>query len=159
VNPLDALVGKLDTPLFVVTAASSGIPQGCLVGFATQCSIHPPRLLVCLSVENRTYAAAAESQALAVHLLGRDQHDMASLFGEHTGDNTEKFGRCAWEPGRTGSPVLSQCAAWVEGDVLERHRLGDHVGFVLAPVDGGPGNHPDQFTMRAAHDLEAGHPA
>ena len=158
-NPLDALVERLDTPLFVVTAASGGVPQGCLVEFVTQCSIHPPRLLVCLSVENRTYAAASESQAVAVHLLGSDQHDTAELFGEATGDTTDKFAGCSWQPGRTGAPVLRDCAAWVEGDVLERLRLGDHVGFVIAPVDGGPGSRPDQLDSSSAHDLRAGHPA
>lgn len=157
-NPLDALVRRLDTPMFVVTAAAGGVPQGCLVAFATQCSIHPPRLLVCLSVENRTYAAASQSQALAVHLLGRDQHELAALFGERTGDNTDKFADCTWHPGRTGAPVLADCAAWVEGDVLERLRLGDHVGFVLAPVDGGDGTRAEQLDSHAITDLEAGHP-
>lgn len=157
-NPLDALIQHLDTPLFVVTAAAGGVPQGCLVGFATQCSIHPPRLLVCLSVENRTYVTASQSQAVAVHLLGGDQSDMAALFGEQTGDNTDKFARCRWQPGRTGAPVLADCAAWVEGDVLERLRLGDHVGFVIAPVDGGDGSRPDQLDASAAQGLHAGHP-
>jgi flavin reductase (DIM6/NTAB) family NADH-FMN oxidoreductase RutF len=159
VNPLDALVERLATPLFVVTAAAGGVPQGCLVEFVTQCSIHPPRLLACLSVENRTYVTASQSQALAVHLLGRDQRDTAALFGERTGDDTDKFAQCAWQPGRTGAPILRDCAAWVEGDVLERLRLGDHVGFVIAPVDGGAGPRPDQLDSNEAHGLKAGHPA
>ena len=45
----NALASELDYPMFVVTTAAGGAPAGCLVGFATQCSIDPPRFLVCLS--------------------------------------------------------------------------------------------------------------
>ena len=50
------LVGRLDYPMFVVTtvAADDGERSGCLVGFATQCSIHPPRWVVWLSLANHT---------------------------------------------------------------------------------------------------------
>jgi hypothetical protein len=50
-----ALVGGLEYPMFIVTARAGGEPLGCLVGFATQTSIRPPRFLVCLSHNNRTY--------------------------------------------------------------------------------------------------------
>ena len=42
----DAFVGGLDYPVFVVTAAHGEERSGCLVGFATQASIDPPRMLV-----------------------------------------------------------------------------------------------------------------
>ena len=44
----DELMGELDYPMFIVTAAREGERAGCLVGFATQTSIHPSRFLVCL---------------------------------------------------------------------------------------------------------------
>ena len=41
---LDPFVGALDYPMYVVTAAGAGAEwDGCLVGFATQCSIDPAR--------------------------------------------------------------------------------------------------------------------
>ena len=43
------LVSELDYPMFIVTCADERERAGCLVGFATQCSIDPPRFLVCLS--------------------------------------------------------------------------------------------------------------
>ncbi len=36
------LTAAMDYPMFVVTAAAAGEQSGCLVGFATQCSIDPP---------------------------------------------------------------------------------------------------------------------
>src|SRR4051794_41781759 len=49
------LIDELDYPMFIVTVAAGGERAGCLVGFATQCSINPPRFLVCLSDKNRTF--------------------------------------------------------------------------------------------------------
>lgn len=39
------LVAQLDYPPFIATVAAEGERAGCLIGFATQCSIHPPRFL------------------------------------------------------------------------------------------------------------------
>lgn len=159
VDALGPLVDVLDYPLFVVTAGGPDGPSGCLVGFATQCSIRPPRLLVCLSVRNHTFAVAGRAPGLAVHALGADQADLASLFGETTGDQADKFGRCDWRPGTTGAPVLAECAAFVEGWVVDRLALGDHGGFVLDPVRGGRGGHPGRFQFSQAQGFDPGHPA
>ncbi|HEY0357288.1 MAG TPA: flavin reductase family protein [Mycobacteriales bacterium] len=159
---LGTFVSELDYPMFVVTVAvgeSAPDRAGCLVGFSTQCSIDPPRLLVCLSRNNHTYRLARTAPALAVHRLRADQHELASLFGEATGDEVDKFARCAWRTGPAGQPVLADSPVWVVGEVLERVDLGDHVGFLLAPIEvsGSPGDPPLQFSD--VRDLEAGHPA
>ncbi len=154
---MSSLSSALDYPLFVVTAAVDEQPSGCLVGFATQCSINPPRWLACLSDKNHTYRVARRAQALAVHLLGASQDDLASLFGEETGDMADKFAAVSWRWGHTGAPVLGDCAAWVEGDVLESYRFGDHCGFLLAPVDGGAGQRTGQYSFSQGRRLHPGH--
>jgi flavin reductase (DIM6/NTAB) family NADH-FMN oxidoreductase RutF len=114
----------------VVTLVSDGEPSGCLVGFATQCSIDPPRYLVCLSEKNHTYRAAeAGADRLVVHLLAPDQVELARLFGEQTGDETDKFGRCRWHAGPDGEPVLDDAPAWFSGPIRERMVGGDHVCY------------------------------
>ena len=62
-DDFNAFVTHLEYPMYVVTAASGDERDGCLVGFATQCSIHPPRFLVCLSVKSRTFRIAKQSWA------------------------------------------------------------------------------------------------
>ena len=74
-------VEGLDYPVYVVTTAAEGETSGCLVGFATQSSIDPPRLLVCLSQANHTHGVALAATHLAVHLVPADRHDL----GDHTG--------------------------------------------------------------------------
>jgi flavin reductase (DIM6/NTAB) family NADH-FMN oxidoreductase RutF len=60
----NALVGNLEYPMFIVTARADGEPLGCLVGFATQTSIDPPRFAVCLSHNNRTYRRGRDAELL-----------------------------------------------------------------------------------------------
>jgi flavin reductase (DIM6/NTAB) family NADH-FMN oxidoreductase RutF len=155
---LEAFTSCVETSLYVVTtAAPDGELAGCLVGFATQCSIIPPHFLVCLSAENHTYTVAARSNSLGVHLLGEDQVELASLFGEETGDSFDKFKRCRWHRGATGAPILDDCAAWFEGSVLGRFDVGDHEASLLRPVDAG-GHRERVMTYQRSPSLRPGHP-
>ncbi len=64
-SEFDAFVDGLDYPMFVVTVAHDGRRAGCLVGFTTQASCDPARMLVCLSEQNHTYAVARTASLLA----------------------------------------------------------------------------------------------
>ncbi|MDX2561941.1 flavin reductase family protein [Streptomyces sp. TX20-6-3] len=158
----DPFTDALDGPMYVVTAASGGERAGCLVGFASQCSIDPPRFAVWLSVANHTYRVACEAEYLTVHLLHRDDRELAALFGEETGDRVDKFAAVGWRPGEGGSPVLEGPATWFTGRIEGRIEGGDHVGFLLAPVAVCPpaeGPPPVLLRLREVRDLDAGHPA
>src|SRR4051812_30485281 len=95
----DRFAEVLDYPMFVVTTTDGTERSGCLVGFATQTSIDPPRFLVCLSEKNHTLGVAQRAELLAVHVLDEEQHDLAELFGGETGDRTDKFAEVAWRRG------------------------------------------------------------
>jgi flavin reductase (DIM6/NTAB) family NADH-FMN oxidoreductase RutF len=156
----EKLVSLLDYPMFVVTTRAGGQSAGCLVGFASQVSIHPHRFLVGLSKRNRTYRVAETTDHLAVHLLERRHCELARLFGSETGDSVDKFARCAWHSGPSGLPILDDAAGWFVGSVLNRYDVGDHVGFLLEPV---AGDAPEKFeqlvTFSDVRDLEPGHEA
>ncbi|MYX93537.1 flavin reductase [Streptomyces sp. SID486] len=151
---------RLNPDMCVVTAVAGGERAGCLVGFASQCSIRPPRFAVWLSKANRTCRVARSAQYLAVHLLTRDRRDLAQLFGGETGDEVDKFARLDWHEGPGGSAVLDGAAAWLVGTVVHRIDGGDHVGHVLDPVQWG-GAAPEGHLIRLsdAVGIEAGHPA
>src|SRR5262249_20886024 len=58
-SEFEELMTSVDYPMLVVTVrAANGDQDGCLVGFATQCSIDPAHYLVLLSKQNRTYELA-----------------------------------------------------------------------------------------------------
>jgi flavin reductase (DIM6/NTAB) family NADH-FMN oxidoreductase RutF len=139
-----------------VTTAVDGEPTGCLIGFATQCSIHPPRFLACLSKQNHTYALARRATVLAVHVVDERAREIARLFGGETGDVTDKFSRVDWRESH-GVPVLASCERWFAGKVLQQIDLGDHVGFLLQPIEAEGAAAGPQLTVQQARDIQAGH--
>jgi flavin reductase (DIM6/NTAB) family NADH-FMN oxidoreductase RutF len=154
----NGLVGDLDYPMFIVTTrASDGERAGCLIGFATQCSINPPRVLACLSKKNRTYRVAQRAEVLAVHFVPAAATQLADLFGGRTGDDHDKFADCAWEDGPAGVPILEECRNWFAGRVLERLDLGDHCGFLLDPIEVSAEIPQAEFTFHRARRIEPGH--
>jgi flavin reductase (DIM6/NTAB) family NADH-FMN oxidoreductase RutF len=158
---LDPFLAGLDYPMFVVTAVhrDTGARAGCLVGFTTQCSLGPDRFLVCLSQNNHTYRVAMHADVLAVHGLDRAQRELAALFGAETGDEVDKFARCSWRPGPSGVPILRDSPRRFVGEIMDRHPLGNHTGFLLRPHDavGDPLARPLMFSD--VRDLDAGHAA
>ncbi|MBT2546732.1 flavin reductase [Streptomyces sp. ISL-44] len=159
---IDPFTDDLDGPMYVVTVASGAERAGCLVGFASQCSIDPPRFTVWLSIANHTYRIARQAEYLTVHLLHRDDRALAELFGGETGDQVDKFARIGWRPGESGSPILEQLSTWFTGRIEGRIEGGDHVGFLLAPVAVGPpseGLPPPLLRYQELRDLKPGHSA
>jgi flavin reductase (DIM6/NTAB) family NADH-FMN oxidoreductase RutF len=155
----DALVGKLDYPMFIVTTRSGEEVAGCLIGFATQCSIDPPRFLICLSDKNRTTRLARQAEAVAVHFVHASAEDLAHLFGGRTGDDFDKFAHCKWHQCPRGLPILDECDNWFAATILARHALGDHVAFLLDPIEVHTGTSFDEFTFHRARRIDPGHEA
>lgn len=155
------LAGRLDYPMVIVTAAAGGERAGCLVGFHSQCSIDPPRYTVWISEKNHTHRVAAAAAVLAVHFPAPGNLDVAELFGTQTGDDVDKFARCAWTPGPDGVPFLDGVPDRFVGRVLDRRPTGDHTAHLLEPLDAdavaGEGFTPLMFQQ--VKDLDPGHPA
>jgi len=160
----DALCGDLDYPMFVVTTAVDQRRAGCLVGFVTQVSLEPARLLVCLSNANVTCAVAADADRLAVHVLRASDHELARWFGAVTADDgIDKFAPVSWVPGPGGVPVLDGLDCIV-GPIVDRlPQLGDHVGHLVALdkatvlLDPARREVP-QLGYQDVADVSAGHP-
>jgi flavin reductase (DIM6/NTAB) family NADH-FMN oxidoreductase RutF len=150
------LVAELDYPLYVVTTAVQNEPTGCLIGFATQCSIHPPRFLACVSKKNHTFHLARQATVFAVHVVDEGNKAIAELFGGETGDEVDKFARVRWNY-VDGVPILEDCPRWFTGLVLEQIDLGDHVGHLLEPlrIENGPVS--EQLKYQQARDIKPGH--
>lgn len=156
---MEAFSDRSDYPLYVVTVATAeGENSGCLAGFVTQCSITPPRFLVCLSKLNHSFFVGEQATGIALHLLGDDQTELASLFAERTGDDYDKFEHCEWHRGVSAAPVLEHCAAWLEGSILDRFSVGDHEALLMSPVTGGAGHHTGLLTLSNAPPFRPGHP-
>ena len=154
------LVEGIDYPMFIVTTEAGGERSGCLVGFVTQGSIHPARLVVMVSKTNHTYRVAQRATEMVVHFLHQGNHDLSELFGEETGDQVDKFEHCAWSRVEgVGAPVLDGTRGFAAGPILDRMDGGDHVAHLIevaaARVDGdGP-----QLAFSTVKGMKPGHEA
>ena len=157
----DALVAAMDGAMVVVTTAAGDERNGCLVGFHCQCSIEPRRHAVWLSVANRTAELAARATHLAVHLLGEDDHDLASHFGGQSGDEVDKLAGLAWTPGPGGVPLLERLPDRFVGRIREAvPDTGDHQLYVLDVVGAqSSGGSSRPLRLAAASDIDPGHRA
>jgi flavin reductase (DIM6/NTAB) family NADH-FMN oxidoreductase RutF len=156
-DPFQEFVATLDYSMFVVTTRASGAPAGCLMGFATQASINPPRFIAALSKRNNTFRAARQATHLAVHLIPRTHLALAQMFGALSGDRVDKFQRCAWHDGPEHMPILDDAASWFVAKIHDRFDFGDHVGHLLAPVSVNPATQQHRWVCLAdVFDLTPG---
>jgi flavin reductase (DIM6/NTAB) family NADH-FMN oxidoreductase RutF len=56
-----------------------------------------------------------------------------------------------------GAPIFDACERWFAGSVLKQIDLGDHVGFLLEPIDTVQDATSRQLTFQKARDIEPGH--
>ncbi len=157
---MDTFIDRLNPDMCVVTAVAGGERAGCLVGFASQCSLRPVRFVVWLSEVNHTFRVARGAEVLAVHLLARQQQGLAELFGGRTGDETDKFRGLRLREAYGGALVLEDSPAWFVGRIVTRVGGGDHIGFVLDPVEWGGREAYDGPLLRLSDALaiDPGHP-
>jgi flavin reductase (DIM6/NTAB) family NADH-FMN oxidoreductase RutF len=157
---MDTLTSELDYPMVIVTTVADGDRSGCLVGFHTQCSIDPARWAVWISKANHTYGVAGRAASLAVHFPSAGDLDLAELFGEATGDETDKFAQCEWSEGPDGVPLLDRIPNRIVGRVLDTVDDGcDHQLFVIEIADQQHTQPLRQLGFQQVRDLDAGHPA
>ena len=159
VGTFGSLMGELDYPMFIVTtvAEDDGERAGCLVGFATQISIKPPRFLAGLSDKNKTFRVAQRAGHLAVHFVPADGEAIAELFGSKTGDEVDKFARCVWHEGPAGVPILDDLPNRFVGRIVERVHGGDHQALILEPIAAEREAEEEELTFHRAKRLEPGH--
>ena len=146
------MLDELDYPMFIATVPG----DGCLIGFATQCSIDPLRFLACLSNKNRTYRLARNAEHMAVHVVPEDRRDLAELFGGETGDEVDKLAQVECEEGPGGVPLIAGCP-YLVGKILQSFDVGDHVAFELDVIDTAGSAPPLRFQQ--AKRIEPGHEA
>jgi flavin reductase (DIM6/NTAB) family NADH-FMN oxidoreductase RutF len=155
----ERLMGSLNYPVFIATTVAAGERDGCVIGFGTQTSIDPARFLACLSRSNRTYRLARDATALALHVVPRERRDLVELFGGETGDEIDKFARCAWTAGPHDLAILDGCPSWFAGTIEARLNLGDHVGFLLAPIKARYAEGVEIVFFQSVKDaIDPGHP-
>jgi 3-hydroxy-9,10-secoandrosta-1,3,5(10)-triene-9,17-dione monooxygenase reductase component len=126
----DAL-GRFATGVAFVTAAPDGEPAGLIVNSLTSVSLEPPLISFCPSRSSLTWSRMRRAVRFGVNVLGR-QHE--PFVARATPAGADRFAGLDWEPGRSGTPLLTDALAAFECEIVAEHPTGDH-WIVVARVD------------------------
>jgi flavin reductase (DIM6/NTAB) family NADH-FMN oxidoreductase RutF len=124
--------------MYVMTAIADGVPVASTLTWLSQCSFHPPLVMIGVQSNSRMHEAVEKSGSLAVHLLSEGQQEIARRFFRPPAGEDGKLHGLAWEPAPvTGAPLLAELPAWLEARVTDAVRRGDHTVFVAEVVGAG----------------------
>lgn len=119
--------------LYVLTANDGENVAGATVNWVTQTSFDPPLIAIGLKVGSGALEVSKSANKFALNMLGKGQQGQAFGFFKPA---TVEDGKLSGEPFTTdvtGAPILSNCPAAVECEVVEIIEKGDH-HVVLAQV-------------------------
>jgi flavin reductase (DIM6/NTAB) family NADH-FMN oxidoreductase RutF len=117
----------------VVCAQHEGKLGGLAVAWATQ--VAKNRILICVGQQSGTRELILASEAFGVSLLTREQVEVARVFGTQSSRHVDKFEGIGYHTGKTGSPLLDDCAATFDCMVQEVYDHGTQkliVGQIVA---------------------------
>jgi flavin reductase (DIM6/NTAB) family NADH-FMN oxidoreductase RutF len=124
--------------MYVMTAIERGAPAASTLTWLSQCSFHPPLVMVGIQTNSLMHEAVAKSGAVAVNFLAADQKEIAERFFKPPAVESGRLHGLSYEPGPvTGAPLLVDLPAWLETRVVETVGRGDHEVFVCEVVGAG----------------------
>lgn len=124
--------------MYVMTSIADGEPAGSTLTWLSQCSFHPPLVMIGVQTNSRMHEAVEKSRGLVVHFLAQDHQGIAQRFFRPPPPENGKLHGIPWEPGPvTGAPVLADLPAWLEVRVTDEVARGDHAVYVCEIVGAG----------------------
>lgn len=136
---INQVFGLLDREVWIVTSAAAGRRGGLLATWVSQASIDPedPLVVIALAVNHHTKELVERGGAFGLHLIARDQIELAWQFALGSGRDRDKLAGVDQAPRATGVPILADCLAWLDCQVIDRHEAADRMLFWGRVVGGG----------------------
>lgn len=126
-----AALGGHPAGVVIVTAHDGDGPLGLTATSFVSISLDPPLVAFAVDSGSSTWQRLQTADALVIHLLSEEQHDLASTFARR---GIDRFAApTAWTTLETGEPLLVDAPAWLRCSVDRVLELGDH-HFVVARV-------------------------
>lgn len=127
----DSILRSLRREVWIVTAAAGEKRGGLLATWVNAASIDPSRPIMLAGIAPNHFTAELiqTSRACALHLLRKDQTELAWNFARDSGRNRDKFAELATITGDTGAPLLAEALAWLDCRVIAQYDAGDRLFF------------------------------
>ena len=144
-----AAFSKMTYGIYVLTTAHDDEINGMIASWVSQVSYQPPLVMVAVHPNRYSHHLIEQSASFILHAIGKDRKDYLSRFKGP--DSAAKFNSINWRPGKTGSPIIEDCIAWLECRVEHRLSPGNHTLFIGEVIDAGS---EDGFDALSTTDYE-----
>lgn len=113
--------------VFVVTLKAGERLNAYTAAWVVRVSEEPVMIQVAVWEKNYSYLLAQNCQYFVVQILAEGQQSVAIHFGRNSGRDMNKLEACATHRGSSGIPILDDCLAFLECQVIFRNQFGDHM--------------------------------
>ncbi len=121
-------LGKFSYGIYVLTTSHQGEINGMIASWVSQVSYDPPLVMVAVHPNRYSHGMVDKSGKFALNVVAKEQgHWLGRFKGP---DPAAKFQGLKWKKGATGCPILEESLAYVECQVVDSYRPGNHTLFV-----------------------------
>jgi flavin reductase (DIM6/NTAB) family NADH-FMN oxidoreductase RutF len=126
-------LGTMTYGIYALTTAHEEQINAMIATWVSQVSYDPPLIAIAVHPNRFTHELIEKSGFFAMHVLNKTQKNLVTRF---MGTDPEaKFTGIDWQPGKTGCPILKDCAAWFECKLTDHVQPGNHTLFFGEVVD------------------------
>lgn len=131
-DPVYTQLRNLTSPVVAITTSAGGVRNGLIVNSAQRASLVPtiPRVSIYISKINFTHDLIYRGGVFTLHLLRNDQWDVIWKLGFESGRAGDKLGVFELIEGKTGCPMLKDCVAAFECQVVNAMDTGASTFFL-----------------------------
>ncbi len=118
--------------VFVTSVNDDGLPHVITVGWKMRTSFHPPMFAIAIGHDGHMHSCISESQEFVIAVPGSDLAEESLLCGKQ-GEKRDRFEMCGLEKltaQSVKSPLIKNCLANFECQVVDEIETGDHTLFV-----------------------------
>lgn len=136
---IDSVFRTIDREVWIVTAAHGDRRGGLTATWVARTSLDPaaPRMVIGITPGHYTAELIEASGAFGLHLMDEGQIETVWPFALHSGRDADKLAGLPQRPGETGTPILTDCLAWLECRLTGRYDAGDRVLYWGDVIGGG----------------------
>jgi flavin reductase (DIM6/NTAB) family NADH-FMN oxidoreductase RutF len=127
------IMGQFATGVTVVTTGGAAGMHGLTANAVASLSLHPPLVLVAVEKRAHSFDYLRKNRCFAINILRLDQENVSRRFAT---PGPKDFSDLKIFMGLTAAPILADCLAYVDCQVVEILPGGDHEIFVGEIVGG-----------------------
>lgn len=116
--------------------------NGMTAAWVTQVSVQPPMVSVAVGKSHYTSELISKAKSFSVNILSTEQMELARKCGFSSGRDQDKLQEEDISYLATVSPILSNCAAYLDCKLSHQIEVGDHILFIGTVIKANSKNQP-----------------